>query len=104
MRLEKKFQGDLEGSSRGEMLTAMTAVEGSAGYVAVERFSGALGGRRGSFVLQHAGVMRGPSQQLTILVLPDSGVEQLSGITGRMAIRVSDGIHSYDLDYTLPDP
>jgi hypothetical protein len=104
MSVDKKFRGDLEGVSKGEMMTAMTEVEGSAGYAALERVTGTLHGRRGSFVLQHGGIMgRGPPQ-LTIVVVPDSGTGQLVGLTGKMAIVVSDGLHSYDFQYTLPEP
>jgi uncharacterized protein DUF3224 len=101
--LEKRFSGDLVGTSKGEMMTAMTDTEGSAGYVAIERVSGTLHGRAGTFVLQHAGVMTRGAPQLTILVVPDSANGQLVGLTGRMAITIADGDHSYDLQYTLPD-
>jgi hypothetical protein len=102
--LEKKLHGDLEGSSKGEMLTAGTAVEGSAGYVAIERVEGALGGRRGSFVLQHLGAMSGAGQQLTIEVVPDSGTGELVGLEGTMRILIEpDGKHFYELDYSLPE-
>src|SRR5688572_332939 len=78
LALYKKFSGDLEGSSKGEMLSAMTEVKGSAGYVAVERVSGTLNGRKGTFVLQHTGTMTRGAQQLTITVVPDSGTGQLT--------------------------
>jgi len=105
MSIAKKFRGDLEGASQGEMMTAMTDIEGSAGYVALERVTGTLHGRHGSFILQHGGVMtRGHDSQLTILVVPDSATDQLVGLTGKMAIVVSEGVHTYDLHYTLPDP
>ena len=86
----------------GQMLTAMTKVEGSAVYVAVERLMGTLQGQQGSFVLHHTGIMNRGAQKLTINVVPDSGTNQLSGITGTMTIRIADGKHFYDLDYTLP--
>lgn len=103
MTIDKQFRGDLEGSSRGQMLTAMTSVNGSAGYVAIERVSGALHGRRGSFVLQHSGTMTRGQPQLTITVVPDSGTEQLMGLAGQMMINVADGKHSYEFEYTLAD-
>jgi hypothetical protein len=102
MIIEKLFQGDLEGKSRGSMLSAMTQVDGSAGYVAIERVVGNLHGKSGSFVLQHSGAMTIKSQQLTITVVPDSGTGQLSGLSGKFKINVEDGKHSYDFEYTLP--
>jgi hypothetical protein len=101
--LDKQLHGDLEGASKGEMLTAGTAVPGSAGYVAIERFEGALDGRKGTFVLQHLGSMAHGEQQLTIRVVPDSGTGELAGLTGTMRIVIEkDGKHFYELDYTLP--
>lgn len=104
MLLDKEFHGDLEATSKGQMLTALTAVEGSAGYVAIERVSGTLAGRRGTFALQHSGIMTRGTQQLTITVVPDSGTEQLVGLAGTMEIDIVDGKHSYNLAYTLPQP
>jgi hypothetical protein len=98
----KQFQGDLEGSSRGQMLTAMTPTEGSAGYVAIERVRGTLQGRAGTFVLQHSGTMARGKQQLTIAVVPDSGTGKLLGLAGQMVITIADGKHSYEFEYTLP--
>ncbi len=100
--LDKQFNGDLEATSEGQMLTALTDVEGSAGYVAIERVSGTLGGRSGTFALQHSGVMTRGAQQLTITVVPDSGTGQLVGLAGNMEIDVIDGEHTYSLTYTLP--
>jgi hypothetical protein len=104
MSIEKRFDGDLVAVSHGEMMTALTETEGSAGYVAIERVTGTLHGRSGSFVLQHGGIMTRGAPQLTVLVVPDSGTEQLVGLAGRMAIVVTDGDHAYDFQYTLPDP
>ena len=84
------------------MLTAMTAVTGSAGYVAIERVAGTLNGRRGTFVLQHTGTMTRGEQELSIMVVPDSGTDQLTGLVGRMTITIKDTTHSYDFEYTLP--
>lgn len=99
--IDKQFRGDLEGTSKGEMLTAGTGVKGSAGYVAIERVSGTLHGRRGTFMLQHSGTMARGAAQLTITVVPDSGTDELAGLAGTMAITIADGKHSYQLDYTL---
>jgi hypothetical protein len=102
--LEKQFHGDLEATSKAQMLTASTAVKGSAAYVAIEQVSGSLHGRSGSFVLQHSGTMtRGGSPQLSVTVVPDSGTDHLVGLAGKMTIIVADGKHSYDLEYTLTD-
>lgn len=99
--LDKQFHGDLEGTSKGEMLTALTLVQGSAGYVAIERVAGTLHGRTGTFVLQHNGLMTRGAPQLTITVVPDSGTGQLAGLAGQMAIKIEEGKHSYDFEYTL---
>ena len=102
LTLDKEYKGELEGRSKGEMLTAMTAVKGSAGYVAVERVHGALHGRTGSFALQHTGVMARGEQRLTISVVPDSGTGDLAGLAGKMNIVLADGKHSYEFEYELP--
>lgn len=102
--LDKHFHGDLEATSKGQMLTALTETEGSAGYVAIERVSGTLGGRSGTFALQHSGVMTRGAQQLTITVVPDSGTGQLVGLAGTMEINIVGGEHLYNLEYTLPQP
>ena len=99
MTIDKEFHGDLQATSRGEMLAAMTAVEGSAGYVALERVSGTLHGRRGTFVLQHSGTMDRGAPTLSITVVPDSGTGELAGLAGSMTIDTSDGKHAYDLEY-----
>lgn len=101
--IDKQWLGDLEGTSRGEMLTGATGVKGSAGYVAIERVSGTLHGRRGSFILQHSGTMARGVPKLTITVVPDSGTDELVGITGTLMITIADGKHSYDFEYTLSD-
>lgn len=102
LSIAKRFDGDLAATSTGEMLTAVTPTDGSAGYVALERVSGILGGKRGSFVLQHSGLMDRGSQSLTIVVVPDSGTAELAGISGSMSIRIEDGRHFYELAYSLP--
>lgn len=103
MSIDKQFHGDLEATSRGEMITAGTPVKGSAAYSAVERVSGTLGGRRGTFVLQHTGVMDRGAPSLAITVVPDSGTGELAGLAGAMAIQIEAGKHAYTFDYTLPD-
>ena len=101
LSLDKTFQGDLTATSRGEMLSAGTAVKGSAGYVAIERVSGTLHGRSGSFVLQHSGTMDRGVPQLVVSVVPDSGTDELTGLAGTMRIDIESGAHSYVFDYTL---
>jgi hypothetical protein len=102
LSIDKEFRGDLVGTSKGEMLTAMTSVKESAGYVAIERVTGTLQGRRGSFVLQHSGTMTRGVQSLLITVVPDSGTEGLTGLAGTMDIIIAEGKHSYQFEYTLP--
>ncbi len=102
MTIDKTFHGDLDASSKGQMLTAGTTVKGSAGYVAMERVSGTLAGRPGTFVLQHSGTMTRGAPELTITVVPDSGTGQLVGLTGKMTIKIADGKHSYVFEYMLP--
>jgi hypothetical protein len=104
MILDKQYHGDLEASSKGQMLTAGTSVKGSGAYVAIERVSGTLQGRNGNFMLQHSGTMTRGAPQLMITVVPDSGTDQLAGIAGKMSINIAaDGKHSYDFEYTLPN-
>jgi hypothetical protein len=103
MSIEKQFHGDLEATSQGEMLAAMTDVKGSAGYVAVERVSGLLHGRSGTFVLQHSGTMTRGVPGLSVTVVPDSGTGELAGLVGKMVIKVEDGKHSYEFEYALPE-
>ena len=102
LSINKQFRGDLAATSVGEMLSAGTAVQGSAGYVALERVSGTLHGRSGSLVLQHSGTMTRGDGQLTITVVPDSGTDELVGLVGTMTLSIAAGTHSYDLAYTLP--
>ncbi len=103
MSIDKQFHGDLEATSKGQMLTAGTTVTGSAGYVAIEYVSGTLHGRRGTFVLQHSGTMTRGAPQLSITVVPDSATGELAGLAGQMAIVIADGKHSYDFEYTLAE-
>jgi hypothetical protein len=101
--LDKQFHGDLDGTSKGQMLAAGTAVDGSAGYVALELVSGTLNGRRGSFVLQHTGTMTKGVPTMIVTVVPDSGTDQLTGLAGKMTIIIAGGRHSYEFEYTLGD-
>lgn len=103
MTIDKSYSGDLEAQSKGEMLSAMTTVKGSAGYVAIEQVSGRLLGKTGTFVLQHFGTMNKGQDELILQVVPDSGSEELTGLSGDMAIRVEEGQHYYEFDYQLPD-
>ena len=100
--LTKKFSGDLAGSARGQMLSAGTATQGSAGYVAIDQVSGTLDGRRGSFLLQHSGCMNRGVPTLSIKVIPDSGTDELAGISGTLSINIVDGKHFYDFLYSFP--
>ena len=101
MTLQKTFRGSLIGNSTGQMLSVRTAVEGSAGYVALEHFAGELEGRAGSFYLQHSGTMSGGSASATISVVPDSGTEKLVGLSGEMTINIIDGQHVYEFTYSF---
>jgi hypothetical protein len=103
MSIDKQFLGDLNGTSKGEMLSAGTVVKGSAGYVAIERVSGKLNGREGTFVLQHSGTMTRGEPQLSVTVVPDSGTGELKGLTGKMNIKIEGKKHLYELEYSLPE-
>jgi hypothetical protein len=104
MTIDKQFHGDLEGTSKGFMLSsAGTIVKGSGGYVAMEKVTGTLKGRAGSFVLQHSGTMTRGTPQLSVTVVPDSGTGQLEGISGTLTIKIDQGKHSYEFDYSLPE-
>jgi hypothetical protein len=99
--VEKQYQGDLSGTATGEMLAAMGTVQGSATYVAIEKVSGTLGGKKGEFALHHVGTMSRGKQSLVIEVVPDSGTGELTGLTGTMTIDIKDGKHFYGFDYTI---
>ena len=102
MALDKQYHGELAATGSGQMLAIRTAVEGSAGYVALERVSGMLHGRRGTFALQHSGTMARGVPQLAISVVPDSGSDELQGLAGTLTNTIAEGRHEYDLEYTLP--
>jgi hypothetical protein len=101
MSLDKQFSGDLVGTSKGEMLASMSAVKGSAGYVAIERVSGTIGDRTGTFVLQHFGTMNRGAATLTVAVIPDSGTEDFKGLSGSLTIDIVDEKHFYTLNYSI---
>jgi len=101
MKIDKQFRGDLEAVSLGEMLSAGSPAKGSAGYVALERVTGTLHGRTGSFVLQHTATMDRGAASLSITVVPGSGTGELLGLAGAMNIVIEGGRHSYEFDYTL---
>ncbi|MDT4966803.1 MAG: hypothetical protein QOJ64_1540 [Acidobacteriota bacterium] len=101
MSIDKQFHGDLEATSKGQMLMAGTPTEGSAGYVAMERVKGKLDGRTGTFALQHSGTMDRGAAQLSVTVVPDSGTEGLKGLSGKMTIKIIDGKHLYEFEYSL---
>ncbi|KRD31987.1 hypothetical protein ASE35_13585 [Lysobacter sp. Root916] len=102
MRLDKRYHGELDAGGQGQMLAFRSGVAGSAGYVAMERVEGHLAGRSGSFVLQHSAIMDRGTPALVLRVVPDSGDDELSGLSGTMTIEIADGKHYYDFDYTLP--
>ena len=101
MSIDKQFQGDLKGTSKGEMLAVRTDVKDSAGYVAMEQVNGTLNGHTGTFTLQHSGTMTRGAPQLSVTVIPDSGTGELKGLSGRMMIVIADGKHSYEFDYAI---
>lgn len=102
MTIDKRFSGDLVAASLGEMLAIRTGVPGSAGYVALERVTGTLHGRTGSFVLQHSGTMDRGVSSLALSVVPDSGAGELAGLRGSMTIEIDQGKHRYTMEYVLP--
>ena len=103
MSLDKRFHGALEATSTGEMLSVMSDVKGSGAYVAIERVTGKLEGRSGSFVLHHRGIMTRGVPQLSVTVAPDSGTGELKGLTGEMTIKITDGNHFYEFSYAIAD-
>lgn len=103
MSIDKIFSGPLEATSKGEMLTALTATQGSAGYVAIEQVVGSLSGKKGSFVLQHFGTMNRGKDRLVLEVVPDSGTGELIGLTGKMLIKIDNGKHGYEFDYEISE-
>ncbi len=103
MLLVKKFSGDLVADARGQMLSAGTSTRGSACYVAIDHVTGTIEGRTGGFLLQHCGTMNRGEPSLSIQVVPDSGTEDLVGLTGTLRINIVEGKHFYEFDFQLPD-
>ena len=102
MSIDKQIAGDLVATTKGQMVSAMTDTKGSAGYVAIERVMGSLHGKKGSFVLQHNGLMNRGTPSLSVAVVPDSGTEELVGLEGEFKINIEGGKHSYEFTYRLP--
>ena len=102
MSIDKEITGDLAATTTGQMLSAMTGTDGSAGYVAIERVEGVLNGKRGTFVLQHTGTMNRGAPSLVVTVVPDSGTEELVGLEGEFKINIEEGNHFYEFTYRLP--
>lgn len=103
MTLDKQFSGELEAVSHGEMLALMTTTPNSAGYVAIEWVRGTLQGKRGTFALQHSGTMNRGVASLELHVIPDSGTDELTGLSGAMTIQNEQGAHSYEFTFVLPE-
>ena len=101
MSLDKQFQGELEASSKGQMLAVRGDVPGSAGYVAMERVTGTLSGRTGTFALQHTGTMTRGVPEMSVTVVPDSGTGELKGIAGKMSVNIVEKKHFFEFEYTL---
>jgi hypothetical protein len=102
MTFEKQWQGDVEGTSTGQMLTGGDVKTGSAGYVAMEKFAGSVKARKGTLIFQHSATMTAGKGDLTITVVPSSGTEDLKGISGKLTIKIENGKHFYDFEYSLP--
>ena len=102
MTIDKQFRGDLDAATQGQMLSAGTAIPNSAGYVAIERVEGSLHGKKGSFVLQHVGLMNRGVPSLSVTVIPDSGTDELEGLSGTLTIIREQGKHAYEFVYELP--
>ena len=102
MSIDKTISGDLVATTKGQMLSAMTEIKGSAGYVAIEKVEGSLNGKNGTFVLQHTGTMNQGNPSLSVTVVPDSGTGELVGLAGQFNIIIAAGKHSYEFKYTLP--
>ena len=102
MSIDKQISGELTASTVGQMLSAMTSTDGSAGYVAIERVEGVLDGKQGTFVLQHTGTMNRGAPSLVVTVVPDSGTGELVGLEGEFTINIEEGKHYYEFTYRLP--
>jgi Protein of unknown function (DUF3224) len=103
MSLDKQFHGDLEASSIGQMMAGGNEANGARVYVALETVTGSLKGKAGTFVLAHRGTMTKDAQALSVIIVPETGTGELTGIAGELGIDIRDGKHFYTLDYTLPE-
>jgi hypothetical protein len=101
MVFEKRFMGALEATSTVSMLGLMKKELGSGCYVALELVEGSLGGRRGTSCLQHSSTMNRGKPAQTILVVPDSGTNELVGLSGAMTIDIVNGEHFFTFQYSL---
>ena len=101
MTIDKQFAGDIVGTSKGTMLALMSPTPNSGAYVAIEKFVGTLDGKRGSFAFHHTGVINRGAQSLSVTVVPDSGTDELAGLSGTMKIIIDGKKHSYEFDYTI---
>jgi hypothetical protein len=102
MRLYKEFHGDLEAVAHGEMTAAHEPLTGAGVYVAIDRVTGTLHGKSGSFLIAHRGIRNVDGQELSIVIVPGSGTGQLTGITGSVGIEILEKKHFYTMDYELP--
>ena len=101
--IDKAIEGDLEGTTKGEMFSGGDPKQGAAGYVAIEMVTGTLNGKKGAFALQHSATMDASGLKMTVMVVPGSGTGQLKSVAGTFNIRIESGQHFYDFDYTLPE-
>ena len=101
--IDKQIHGGLEATSRGEMISGGDPKQGNAGYVAMELVTGTLDGKQGSFALQHSATMDPSGSRMSVIVVPGSGAGELKGIAGTFTIRVENGQHLYDFEYSLPE-
>ena len=97
--VSKRFSGEMAGDSRAQMTAAYTATPGSAGYVAIEHFSGSVHGKEGSLTFQHNGIMDRGEAKLAVTVVPDSGTGELEGVSGTMELNNDEGGHTYVFEY-----
>src|SRR5579884_509656 len=100
--INKKFDGDIKGTSKGEMISGGDPKQGAAGYVAMEVVTGTLMGKTGSFALQHMATMNQNGPKMSVIVVPGSGTGELKGISGEFQIQIANRQHSYAFDYALP--
>ena len=101
LSLDKVYAGDLDATGKGEMIAIRPNAQGSGVYMAIERVTGVMNGKRGAFTLAHRGVMNRGTPDLSIDIVPDSGDGELTGIAGKLTLTIANGVHSYDIEYTL---